>query len=211
MSKSYIVAMALLAMFLTLPAVPAMGDDNDLYDNGPINGNAYAWAINFGYAVSDTFTLSEDSVVGGVSFGAWLFPDDQLTSAEVSITSSELGGTSYFDGTVNFSQGRCFTDSFGYNVCRETGSFSPVGLSVGTYWLNMQNAQVPSGNPVYWDENSGPSRASENELGTIPSEAFTINNWFTTTTTRSTPEPSSIMLVGSGILGLVGFLRRKPS
>lgn len=45
-----------------------------------------------------------------------------------------------------------------------------------------------------------------------------INNCFTATTTTGTtsttgtvPEPSSIMLFGSGILGLAGFLRRKLS
>ena len=84
-----------------------------------------------------------------------------------------------------------------------------------TYWLNLQNATVPSGDPVYWDENSGagcggsgcPSSASESALGTIPSEAFTIGGG--SSTSGSTPEPSSIMLFGSGILGLAGVLRRK--
>jgi hypothetical protein len=70
---------------------------------------------------------------------------------------------------------------------------------------------VPSGDPVYWDENSGagcksigcPSQASESAVGTIASEAFTIIG------TAATPEPSSILLFGSGILGLAGVLRRK--
>ncbi len=207
--KMRIASLSLLALCLTLAAVPAMA--GDLYDNGAINGNVDAWTINFGYAVSDTFTLSANSTVTGVTFGAWLFPGDTLTSAEVSITSSELGGTTYFDGTVNFSQGSCTTNGFGYNVCAETGSFSGVALGAGTYWLNMQNASVPSGDPVYWDENSGPSQASESSLGTIPSEAFTVLGSGGTTTTGggTTPEPSSIMLFGSGILGLAGVLRRK--
>ena len=57
-------------------------------------------------------------------------------------------------------------------------------ISGTTYWLNLQNAAVPSGDPVFWDENSGvgcggtgcPSQASESALGTIPSEAFTITS-----------------------------------
>ena len=57
--------------------------------------------------------------------------------------------------------------------------------------------------------------AYENTIGSIPSEAFTLTG--TTGTTRharhrhggTTPEPSSIMLFGSGILGLAGVLRRK--
>ncbi|HUK73897.1 MAG TPA: PEP-CTERM sorting domain-containing protein, partial [Candidatus Bathyarchaeia archaeon] len=68
--------------------------------------------------------------------------------------------------------------------------------------------------PIYWDENSGPSSASENSVGTIPSEAFTVlggtsSSTTTTSTTGTVPEPSSILLFGSGILGLAGVLRRK--
>ena len=50
-----------------------------------------------------------------------------------------------------------------------------------------------------------PSQAWDNGVGTIASEAFTISG----TTTGTTPEPSAIMLFGSGILGLAGVLRRK--
>jgi len=160
---------------------------NDIYDNGPINGNTDAWTINFGFIVSDSFNVANNnSTVTGMSFGAWLFSGDTLTSAEVSITSSENGGTSYFDQTVNFTQGSCTTNQFGYNICTETTSFAGVNLNAGTYWVNLQNATVPSGDPVYWDENSGPSQASDNEVGTIPSESFTILGSTTTTTTSST-------------------------
>jgi hypothetical protein len=51
-------------------------------------------------------------------------------------------------------------------------------------------------------------------VGTIPSESFTVlgtqsTTTTSTTTTGTTPEPSSILLLGSGILGLAGVLRRK--
>ena len=87
-----------------------------------------------------------------------------------------------------------------------------TGLSVhvtrgDTYWLNLANASVASGDQVFWDENGGPSQASESSVGTIPSEAFTINT--SGCCGGSTPEPSNIMLFGSGTLGLGGVLRRK--
>ncbi|HLI63715.1 MAG TPA: PEP-CTERM sorting domain-containing protein, partial [Terriglobales bacterium] len=140
-------------------------------------------------------------------------PGDTLQSAELSITSGENGGTSYFDQTVNFTQSGCVSNSYGYDVCNETASFSGPTLNSGTYWVNLQNASSVDGQPVYWDENSGPSSASENSVGTIPSESFTVlgtsTSTTTTTTTGTVPEPSSIMLFGSGILGLAGVLRRK--
>lgn len=208
---------SLTILLLALVAIPAAADT--IYDNGAINGQVDGWTINFGYTVSDNFTVpAAGAQVTGLSFGAWLFPGDTLTSVDVSITSSEFGGTTYFSGTVNFTASNCFNNTYGYNVCTETGSITPTDLAGGTYWLNLQNAVSTSGNPVYWDENSGPSLASQSTLGTIPSEAFTILGTTVTTTTTttttttvpgSTPEPSSILLLGSGVLGLAGLLRRK--
>jgi len=194
---------------LTLAAVPAMAQ-NDIYDNGPVNGQDLGWTINFGFTVSDSFTLSGDSTVNGVQFWAWLIPGDTLTSVEVQLGSAAFGNE-LFDQTLNFTASNCFSNQFGYNVCDETASFSGVNLSAGTYWMTLGNASVPSGDPAYWDMNSGPSQAQENTIGTIPSESFTIlgTGTTTTTTTGTTPEPSSILLLGSGILGLAGVLRRK--
>ena len=106
----------------------------------------------------------------------WLFPGDTLETAELSITSLPDGGTTYYDQTVNFTQGACTPNSFGYNVCTENTFFNGPTLNGGSYWLNLQNAQVPSGDPVYWDQNNGPNvnlnAAWENTIGSIPSETF---------------------------------------
>jgi PEP-CTERM motif-containing protein len=199
----------LALLVLSLVAIPALAQ-NDLYDNGPTNGDIDAYTINFGFIVSDSFQLSSPSTVSSLVFASWLFPGDVLESAEVSFTSEEFGGTVYFDQSVNFTQGNCGGNSFGFNLCDETGSFSGVSLNAGTYWLNLQNAVVNTGDPVYWDVNRGPSMASENSLGSIPSESFTIMGTAnSTTTTGTTPEPSALMLFGSGGLGLLYVLRLK--
>lgn len=193
---------------LTTPAVAQV----DLYDNGPTNGTVDAWTINFGFAVSDQFTMSSAAQVNGLQFAAWLFPGDVIESVQISITSDEYGGITYFEGQVDVTQSGCVLNQFSYNVCNENLAFSPVALNAGSYWLNMQNAVVNTGDPVYWDENDGPSGASENSLGTIPSESFTILGSSTTTTSTGTiPEPGSLMLFGSGGIGLLSMLRRKSS
>ena len=198
---------SLLLLALCLAAVPAMAQT--LYTNGPINGTTDAWSINFGFVVSDSFTLSSPSTVDQLMFGTFSFPGDLLQTAEVEITSAEFGGTTYTDQVVSFSQSNCHGNQYGFNVCTETGNLSPVNLAAGTYWLNLDNAVVQTGDPIYWDENSGPSRASESEVGTIPSESFTILGGTNSTSSTSVPEPSSIMLFGSGVLGLASLLRRK--
>ncbi len=202
---------SLTILCLALAAIPALADT---YDNGPINGTTDAWTINFGYVVSDTFTLGSASTVQGVSFGAWEFPGDTMSTVDYTITSTENGtGVGL---TVNVTDKFISTNQFGYNIDLISFNTGGVPLSAGTYWLNLYNATVPSGDPVFWDENSGtgckgsgcPSSASESAVGTIPSEAFTIT-YSTGGTSGTTPEPSSIMLFGSGILGLAGVLRRK--
>jgi hypothetical protein len=214
--KLRIASLSMLALCLSLAALPAAAQV--IYSDGPTNGNTDAWTINFGFIVSDSFNVSGTSAtITGGQFAMWLFTGDTLETAEVSITSGEQGGTTYFNQTVSFTQGPCALNDYGFNVCTETTSFNGPTLNAGTYWINLQNATVSSGDPVYWDENSGPSSSSENSVGSIPAESFTILGTSSTTTSTSTsttttstvPEPGSILLFGSGILGLAGMLRRK--
>ncbi len=198
---------SLVLLGLVLSVSPSFAQD--LYDNGPTAGDTDAWTINDGFAVSDSFILRSNSSVSGLNFEAWLFPGDILQTAEVSITSSEFGGTAYFSQTVPFTQSNCGGNSYGFNLCTETGTFAPVNLYAGTYWLTLENAVCNcDGDAVYWDENSGPSSASENSIGSIPSESFTIVGSASTSSTGSTPEPSTVMLFGSGLLSAIGSLRR---
>jgi hypothetical protein len=119
---------SLTIILLALVAIPVMAQ-TDIYDNGPINGTTDAWTINSGFAVSDSFTLETANNVNGLNFAVWILPGDVLESAEVSITSSEFGGTSFFDQSVNFTASGCSANQFGYNVCTESGTFAGPSLS----------------------------------------------------------------------------------
>ena len=216
--KMRIASLSLLALCLTLAALPAMAQ-TDVYDNGPVNGQVDAWTVNFGFAVSDTFHISSATTLTGLDFWAWLEPGDTATSVEVAIGSTGYFTNDIMDTTVSLTQSNCFSNNFGLDVCNEHATLNQA-IGSGNYFLTLENAATVEGEPVYWDENSGvgctttgcPSSAQENTLGTVPSEAFTLSGSGTTTSTTSgtsTPEPSSIMLFGSGILGLAGVLRRK--
>jgi hypothetical protein len=210
----------LTILILTLATLPAMA--GVLYDNGPINGNTGLWTIANGFIVSDTFDLSPDQTVTGFSFGVWNEEFVPMTSVQWSLTSGESGGTVYGSGIAMSSGGAGGTlvsqylsiNNFGYEMDDITVSGLDVNFSSGgTYWLNLQNASGSQGDYYFWDENSGkgcggngcPSSASENSVGTIPSESFTING----SGGGTTPEPGSFLLLASGGLGLAGMLRRK--
>ena len=132
--------------------------------------------------------------------------DWSITGSENAPCPSEL---CLGNGTAQVTDTFISTNQFGYNVDVITASGLNVGISGGVLnWLNLQNAVVPSGDPVYWDENSGrgcsgsgcPSQASESAIGTIPSEAFTIGH--------PVPEPG-ILWFGFVGFGVVGLLRSK--
>ena len=84
-----------------------------------------------------------------------------MSSLQWSITSGENSGTLYGSGTASNSSGTLTdtfisTNYFGYSIDRITVTGLNVATTSGTtYWLNLQNAAVPSGDPVFWDENFG--------------------------------------------------------
>ena len=220
--KSRMVLLTLLGLMLTVASASAQV----LYDDGPINGTTDAWTINFGEIVGDTFIFLNSSTVTGFNFGVWEFPGDVLTSVQWSISSEAInGGTLYGSGTAsgkNLTDQFISTNQFGYDIDQITVTGLNVKLAGNTtYWLNLFNAAVPSGDPVYWDENSGIGCKGDNGMGggcpsqadwtgcikdggACPPESFDING-----TGGTIPEPGSIMLFSSGMIGLAGVLRRK--
>jgi hypothetical protein len=213
--KTRIAWLSLLTILcLTLAVVPAAAD-NTLYSNGPCNCDTDAWTINFGYMVSDSFQVANNSSIQGLHFVYWdASTTDVLTTVDMQIGSNPLSGnTQTLSGVTNTFLG---TNSYGYAIFQADYTFAGIPWS-GAGWVTLQNACTTSGcsvsNPIYWDENSGvdcpspgcPSAATESVLGSIPSEAFTL----TGSTSGTTPEPSTIILFASGICGLASVLRRR--
>lgn len=202
-----------------------------LYSNGPLNGTADAWEINFGHAVSNSFcgyACFFPFSIEGLNFVYWDAYDfsDVLTTVDMSIGSTSFGADIFSGTLTGVTNTFLGSNQYGYNLFQAGYSFQGWGYlqyQNGAY-ITLQNACTTSGcsvsNPIYWDENSGigcypqqygscPSTAYDDTLGSIPSETFTITGSACFWCYAYTPEPSSIILFGSGILGLAGVLRRK--
>ena len=213
--KIRIATLSLLTILCLALIAPAFGGETTVYTNGPTNGNNDAYFIDV-YQVSDSFALTQHySSIDDFSIALW------APTGETPLNVAWEFGTSSFGNQLGSSNGNytpvpwssvsllpCPPNcggGFGYGVwlAHMTGFDIPMGP--GTFYLTLTGATDSSGGRDGWDINSGASLAYHNLLGAIPSESFTISASGGTTT----PEPSSIMLFGSGILGLAGVLRRK--
>jgi hypothetical protein len=202
--KFRIVSLTILC--LTLAVVPALADT--LYSNGPYNGTVDAWIINFGFSVSDSFTVVPNSTITGLDFVYW----DASSTALVTTVDLQVGATS-FGGTKQTLTVNTNTflgmNQYGYNLYEAIGSTSAIAWPDAGGYATLSNACTNVGctvtTQIFWDENSGPSTAYENAVGSIPSEAFTLTG---TPGGELIPEPNSVLLFGSGILGFAGVLRK---
>jgi hypothetical protein len=211
--KIRLASLLLLAFCLALATESHAGV---LYQNGPINGicdiqncTVDAWAINNGFSISDSFTVGGSSTITGANFAFWMSPGDTVTSLDWAVGTVQFSNN-IASGTVsgtNLTQTFMSTNQYGYDINLISISGLNVPVDSGTtYWLTLQNATVASNNPVYWDENNGPSTGKENFEGTIPSESF---NLIGNSGSGSTPEPGGMVLFSSGVVGLGTVLRRK--
>ena len=206
-----------------------------LYDN-TVGALTPGYATN-GYQISgsdsvtDSFSLTQSSILTGVDFVVWTLPGDIPTGVNWAIETGTINGTTgvltgatVYSGTASLSGGPAtgFTpNSFGYDVSLEAFSLSNLSLAAGSYWLQLSSVTGTGTDPVYWDENNGPSFAygagadDPGNLAGVDSSCCTGSETFQVLgnpqqTGGQTPEPGTAALLGTGLM-LAGLLRRKLS
>jgi hypothetical protein len=194
-----------LSAFGVLPAFAAV-----LYDNGAntaTSGGYYnGWNISQGFAVSDSFTLSQASVVTSINFGILEWPGGgDITALDFGITTTP--NSFPISGHASVTTGPQTGTGEDYWILR-TDNFSTgsISLGPGTYYLVLQNAVNTSTQPDFWTENDGSPTAYHSELGSIGSESFQILGM-----TAAVPEPSTwaMMILGFFGIGSVAYRKRK--
>jgi len=200
-----------LLMFSALLTAPAWG--TTLYSDGAINGTSNAQYLDQGYAVSDSFVLSSDSTLTGVSnIGIWVTGGDTLTSFDWIISTSPGGaGTlegsgSGFSSATELTPTSSYGNSGAYNVYNVGFTISDLVLTAGTYYLTLQNATSSAG-IVAWDWNYIGSSTAYYYYGGVQYAGF--SSPFEIDGTVDTPEPNEMVLLATGLAALAALTLRK--
>jgi len=198
--------LASLAIALAYAATASPAFAQVLYTSGSSTHDNSAILISLGDWESDSFVPTESGTATSVEFVAWLYFGDSLTDVDWSIGTAGPDSSNLGSGTVDPSATYIETlANFGSpDIDTETFTISGISLTAGdTYYLTLQNAISSTGDPVYWDlndnYNTGYTGTTSFGLeGAIPaSETFEILS-----TTSATPEPSTLLLLATGLLGL---------
>jgi hypothetical protein len=187
-----------------------------LYNDGPTDGFTNAFIIDGpggspGQTISDGFVATNSGLAVSFDAAEW------VTAGSTPATLTWALGSSSFGSDLGSGSGiNTFTffasNGFGFDVYTDHVTGLSANLTAGqTYWLTLGGASDSSGSTFDgWDLSNGPANC-QFAVGGVPiggcgagGESFTING-----NGGTTPEPSSILLFGSGILGLAGVLRRK--
>jgi len=215
MKKSAVLSVLILGLMSALAAAPAFASDvlynNTLYSFQAGQGNVITY--------SDEFTLSSAPMIGGFNsdtitglmLGLWVDNNATIQSVSWEITLAPFDNAPIAFGTANLLNTTYESSFEGFKGYQVQFGIPDTTLPNGNYWLQITGASAPGSDYVGWDLAQDLTPADYYYNGTINkagnSETFEILGY--DDNVPSTPEPSSFLLLGSGLAGLAGLIKRK--
>ncbi len=191
------------------------GHDNAFFVTGPSNPNFLGSVQD----ISNGFTAGASATPTTLEFGLWVSTGNTPTTISYEIGTSAFG-TDLGSGSVGLNGTNStllFTNSFGYDVYSITIPVTSLAMISGdSYWLSLSNGNDSANSgTVGWDVANGgiggPATCNFRQSGTnfgdcgIGGESWELTSGSVT----NTPEPGSLILLGSGLLGVAGAMRRR--
>jgi PEP-CTERM motif len=209
-----------LSLTILCLALTAYAGTTTFYNDGGIDGQSgvnWVGGPLYGYQdISNGFVAAASGTPNTLEWGEWSVGAPTSFSYELG---SAAFGTDLGSGTVAQNAGNStflFTNNQGFSVYDVKVGITSLAMTAGnTYWLSISNATGINQDTQGWDIPNGglggPATCNFRLSGTNYDDCGSGGDSFTLTgsTPGTTPEPSSILLFGSGILGLAGVLRRK--
>lgn len=220
---------ALVLALLSLAGAASAGAETIVFDNtGPLSysgGGSYIVGFDptvlpsgASMSVDSSFTLGSSATINEIVAGVWVPHGSTLASVQGGIFSQPFAqGTAFLNGSVNPATSTLKSSGSTWDIYQETFVISNVTLAPGTYYLAFLDAITQNGNTngneVAWD------------IAATGTGHFTTDQWSSVTGQQpglsattfellgpdsgAVPEPSSLLLLGSGAAALFGAMRRR--